>query len=95
MVLSYQSDLRWQLQLPKREPVLTTPIDWATGHNLHQAMPRGESALRWKQILNEAQMVLHGAPINQQPDQLAVNGIWVWRDPSLMDRLRHRWSQRS
>ena len=94
MLLQYQSDLCWQLQLPTREPVQTTPIDWATGGNLLSVMPQGENQLRWKKLLNEAQMMLHSAPVNQQSGQLAINGVWVWRDPSLVDKMRHWWRNR-
>ncbi len=94
MVLRYRDDLRWELGLSQVQRITTTPIDWATGCNLSQAMPQGKDALRWKQLLNEAQMMLHTAPINQQPEQLAINGIWVWRDPSLLQRMRHWWGQR-
>ena len=94
MQLEYMSDLRWRLRSPQKEQIQTTPLEWATGSNLSDAMPSGEGALRWKQLLNEAQMLLHAEPPQQQPDQLAINGIWIWRDPSLLDRLRHRWSQR-
>lgn len=92
--LHYMGDLRWQLQLPSKAQIQTTPIDWATGGNLHQMMPQGEDALRWKQLLNEAQMVLHQVEINPQQEQLAINGIWVWRDPSLLDRIQYWWKNR-
>lgn len=94
MKLQYQDDLQWRLQVPVRSKIKTTPLDWATGSNLNEAMPRGEEALRWKQLLNEAQMMLHAAPINQQPEQLAINGIWIWRDPTLLDRLQQWWRER-
>jgi hypothetical protein len=57
-------------------------------------MPQGENQLRWKKLLNEAQMMLHSAAVNQQSGQLAINGIWVWRDPSLVDKMRHWWRNR-
>ncbi len=93
-VLSHVSDLRWSLRFPNREQIHTTPIDWATGCNLAGVMPQGEGALRWKQLLNETQMMLHAAPLNQHPEQLAINGVWVWRDPSLLERLLHRLTRR-
>lgn len=94
MSLKYCSDLRWQLQSSQKMRIRTTPLEWATGSNLSDAMPRGEHALHWKRLLNEAQMLLHANPLHQQSGQLAMNGIWVWRDPSLLDRLRHRWNNR-
>jgi hypothetical protein len=57
-------------------------------------MPQGEDALRWKQLLNETQMMLHDADVKQQSGQLVINGIWVWRDPSLLNRVQHWWSHR-
>ncbi|HIJ22470.1 MAG: hypothetical protein HON68_12305 [Gammaproteobacteria bacterium] len=92
--LQYVDDLRWQLQLPQKASIHTTPIDWATGGNLHKVMPQGEDALRWKQLLNETQMMLHDADVKQQSGQLVINGIWVWRDPSLLNRVQHWWSHR-
>ncbi len=94
MVLQYQSDLCWQLELPQKAQIQTTPLDWATGINLNEAMPSGAEALRWKQLLNEVQMMLHAAPMESQAEQLAVNGVWIWRDPSLLDRLAYWWQQR-
>lgn len=92
--LVYQSDLRWQLQLPVRAQIKTTPLEWATGTNLREAMPQGEEALRWKRLLNEAQMMLHSAETDPQQGQLAINGIWIWRDPSLLQRMQQWWSTR-
>jgi hypothetical protein len=94
MQLRYRGDLCWQLQLSAPAQIETTPIEWAAGGPLHLVMPQGADALRWKRLLNEAQMVLHGASIGQPQGQLAINGIWVWRDPSLMRRLRHWWQRR-
>ncbi len=94
MVLNYHSDLRWQLELPQQAQIKTTPLDWATGINLDEVMPSGEDALRWKRLLNEVQMVLHAEAVGQQEGQLSVNGIWVWRDPTSLQRLNHWWRQR-
>ncbi len=94
MVLRYRSDLHWQLELPQKAQIKTMPLDWATGINLNEAMPSGVEALRWKQLLNEVQMMLHATSIEPQAEQLAINGIWIWRDPSLLDRLAHWWQQR-
>ncbi len=85
-------DLDWVLRSPQQEEITTTPIDWATGVDLSRAMPTGEGALRWKRLLNEAQMVLHTVDRSPAAAALPVNGIWVWRDPTLWQRLQHRWN---
>lgn len=89
MVLTYQGDLDWRLESTHTVQIKTSPLEQVTGGNLHDYMPRGEDALLWKKLLNESQMVLHSSPINRQRQQqgvLVVNGIWIWREPSLMQR---------
>lgn len=95
MVLGYHDDLDWRLQLAESSTIKTTPLHRVVGANIHDAMPAGDDALLWKQLLNEAQMLLHHAsmtdPANSSHLSLpyrveGVNGIWVWRDQSQLEK---------
>lgn len=76
-----------------RRSIRTTPLQRVVGANIHDFMPRGEEALFWKQLLNEVQMVLHTVEIDPEQQQITipprgmgVNGVWIWRSPSIADR---------
>ncbi len=49
------------------------------GRPLADELPQGKP--RWRQLLTEMQMVLHGSRVNQlrmQQGKLAVNSLWFW-----------------
>ncbi len=44
-------------------------------------LPEGNEGKRWRSLLNEAQIVLHNHPLNEQRvarGQLPVNSLWFW-----------------
>jgi hypothetical protein len=52
-----------------------------TGRYLDTALPAGSDYRRWRQILNETQMMLFDHPANTRRAQrgaLAINGLWFW-----------------
>ncbi len=52
-----------------------------TGRYLDTALPGGSEYRRWRQILNETQMMLFDHPANTQRARrgaLAINGLWFW-----------------
>ncbi len=94
MVLSFYSDMEWRLQLSKGGAVKTTPLHCVAGANLHDFMPRGEDAMLWRELLNEAQMVLHAAGAESRQQEISIlpkfegaNGIWIWRDQSGLEKV--------
>ncbi len=67
----------------------TTPLSRAVGRNINHLMPTGESASRWRRLLNEVQMLLHMSEVNQQREQggmATVNSLWLWGEGILPQR---------
>ncbi len=72
---------RWYLQAETPPDIGTRPLHLAVGCNLDQLLPAGPDARRWAQVLNEAQMLFHGAEVNHQREaegRPAINGVWIW-----------------
>lgn len=96
MSLEVPMPYRWYIRLPENQHLITTPIDMVVGKDLLPYMPRGDDRIAWIQLLNEIQMVLHGAEINeqrQQEKQLPINSLWFWGTGAIPDRLERKWSQ--
>lgn len=73
---------RWYLRLPEVAtwPVLTPPED-VLGDDLKPHLPSGADGRRWRQWLNEAQMLLHQHPVNARRaarGAVPVNSLWFW-----------------
>jgi hypothetical protein len=72
---------RWYLRLNAVRPIETTPLLQARGRDIDSLLPRGPEALRWRGMLNEAQMLLHQQPVNDAREargELPINSIWLW-----------------
>jgi hypothetical protein len=57
----------------------TTSLLDATGRNINYLLPSGEDAVRWQQILTEAQMLLHAHEQNvarENAGQASINSLW-------------------
>lgn len=82
---------RWYLMLPReaRLPVFVDPED-VLGDEIHDRLPQGDPGRRWRQLLNEAQILLHNHPVNarrQEQGLPAVNSLWFWGGGVLPDRV--------
>lgn len=72
---------RWYVAVNETIRLDTHPPHHVAGRNIDEFLPRGEHAGRWRQWLNEAQMLLHDAPINAERERrgrLPVNSFWPW-----------------
>jgi hypothetical protein len=70
----------WYLSCDKSTQIETTLASVAMGKNVHQFMPQGPDATKWKALLNEVQMLLHGHPANEAREvsgELVVNSVWL------------------
>lgn len=83
---------RWYLQTRQALKVNTTHLAQAIGRNVRLFLPTGDDAVRWRRILNEAQMLFYAHAVNQQREASGVrtiNGLWLWgegqRDVGSMD----------
>lgn len=57
----------------------TTPLADAVGRNVNFLLPKGESSAMWKQLMTEAQMLLHSNEINSEREsrgKQSINSIW-------------------
>lgn len=57
----------------------TTPLVDATGRNINFLLPEGEDSARWKQVLTEAQMLMHSHELNitrENTGLLSINSLW-------------------
>jgi len=70
---------RWFLTLEREPAARFTPLEQAVGRALEEAMPDGTEAARWRQLMNEVQMLFFQLPLNLEREargELAVNGLW-------------------
>ena len=83
---------RWYLQPINPLEMQTIPLEGAAGGSAGKLQPTGKDALMVQSWLNEIQMLLHTAEVNQQReavDQLQINSIWIWgneQQPAQVDR---------
>jgi hypothetical protein len=73
---------RWYLRCAREAklPKFSLPDD-ALGDDLARHMPEGDNAVRWRGLLNEAQIILTQHPLNAQRMQRGlppVNSVWLW-----------------
>lgn len=72
---------RWYLGLDASLELDTHSPAEVIGRNVDAFMPAGADARSWRTRLNEAQMLLHDAPVNterQRSGGLPVNSVWLW-----------------
>ncbi|HMM57520.1 MAG TPA: phosphoglycerate mutase [Rudaea sp.] len=85
---------RWYLRCPidARLPVFADPVD-VLGDNLITHLPRGDNERQWRNLFNEAQVILHNHPVNArraQRGQVPANSLWFWGAGKLPDWVRTR-----
>lgn len=72
---------RWYFNLDPMHCVTTCSPYSASGRSIADFLPRGAFAPELAQLINEAQMVLHGAPVNlarEAEGKPAINSLWPW-----------------
>jgi hypothetical protein len=83
---------RWYLMLPRESklPAFAAPED-VLGDNLEPHLPAGDAGRRWRRLLNEAQVILHNHPLNEQriaQGKPPVNSLWFFGGGVLPDFVR-------
>ena len=79
----------WHIHLPDdADPGLETqPLSAAVGQRVGRLLPRkGPHANAWLQDLNELQMLLYSAPVNQEREgrgRHPINSLWIWGEDPL------------
>ena len=72
---------RWYLEMPGPPGVRTQPLHQAVGRDIRRLLPTGEHARRWNGLMNEVQMLFHGADVNRKREATGkppINGVWLW-----------------
>lgn len=72
---------RWYLRLDALPLIRTTPLSEVLGRDVRGALPAGDEAVRWHQLSNEIQMLLHAHPLNDSREsrgEPAINSLWFW-----------------
>ena len=82
---------RWYLRLARgsRLPEFAAPLD-GMGEDLLAHLPEGPEGMRWRALLNEAQITLHNHPLNIArlgAGKLLVNSVWFWGGGILPDKV--------
>lgn len=90
--ISAPTPSRWYLMLPRESkfPAFASPED-VLGDDLVEHLPQGDAGRRWRRLLNEAQVILHNHPLNEQrmaQGQPPVNSLWFWGGGVLPEFVR-------
>jgi len=70
---------QWVLSSKKPIQMNTTPLVDAVGRNVNFILPQGEGSGKWKQLLTEAQMLMHAHEVNINRDNhgyQSINSLW-------------------
>jgi hypothetical protein len=72
---------QWHLRMEVPQPLTIESLRQVRGDGFNVHLPSGESAQFWKSLLNETQMLLHGAEPNRARESrgaLPVNSLWFY-----------------
>ena len=75
------SPRRWYVRTGRVPRLSTTPSAHAVNRSVEPNLPRGDDAMAWHRIMNEAQMILHAHPANAAREErgaMVVNSLWLW-----------------
>lgn len=90
---------RWYLQLAATsglehpEQLDVPPLSAVAGRRVEQQLPSSPQTANLRRLLNEAQMVLHGHPVNaarERAGRLPINSLWLWGAGTLPPTLASR-----
>jgi hypothetical protein len=73
--------LRWYLKPPRPAQLQTTPLRDVIGRDIHPCLPTGPDAGPWRTLLNEIQILLHTARVNDERERAGkppINSLWFW-----------------
>ena len=85
---------RWYLSVAQPPKIATTALADVMGQNIHPLLPRGEEAMAWHKLLNEAQMLFHTSAVNQRRELSGlpvINSIWLWGGGVLAEPGEVKW----
>lgn len=75
------SPSRWYAHPSHPIKLQTTPLDKVATRHVNSALPVGPSAAAVMRLLNDAQVLLHGHPVNlarERRGEMPINSLWLW-----------------
>ena len=72
---------RWYASVEKLGSATWTAPEAVMGNSIFDALPQGPGAGSLRRLMNEIQMVLHEAPLNEAREQAGtppINSVWAW-----------------
>lgn len=87
---------QWYLRLPHAPLSRFQALSNVLGRSVEPFMPEGEDQTHWRRFMNEVQMLLHAADVNQQrleQQQYPVNSIWCWGAGEIPGSLQSPWDE--
>lgn len=87
---------RWYLKPPRAPKMTTTPLPETVGHDIHPYLPQGKDGKAWHTVLNEMQILLHTAKVNEARERrgkLPINSLWFWGGGRLPRLKPVAWAQ--
>lgn len=84
--IEYGAPLRWYLRIKQAVDIQSTPLAQVLYQSVGGAMPKGNAATYWRQLLNETQMLFYTHPVNEARREQGlpeINSIWIWGEGSL------------
>lgn len=95
LALQVPGPRRWYIRASAGLALRTTPLDAVAGRDILPRMPGGDDRIKLARLLNEIQMTLHAASVNEQRRQqglLPINSLWFWGYGALPASIERRWS---
>lgn len=83
-----QNKDQWFVESENDIDMQTTSLVEATGRNINFLLPQGAGSARWKQLMTEAQMLLHAHECNENREgkgQHSINSLWFHGCGNLAD----------
>lgn len=83
--IEYGAPLRWYLRIKQTVDIQSTPLAQVVFQSVGDAMPKGNAATYWRQLLNETQMLFYTHPVNEARRDNGlpeINSIWIWGEGS-------------
>lgn len=83
---------RWYVHLAEAPQLpAMVPPEIAVGRDLLECLPPGPQGARWRQLWNDAQVILHQHEVNRRraaAGKATVNSLWFWGGGNLPDSAR-------
>ena len=87
---------RWYFKPPGAPKMTTPPLPEVIGHDIHPSLPQGKDGKAWHTVLNEMQILLHTARVNEERERrgkLPINSLWFWGGGRLPKLNPVAWTQ--